>query len=67
MIVTADHLRQARAQHGGYCVTGLRIWFDRNNLDLKHFLQHGYPVDVIEAVGDEFSSKVVAIARSEAA
>ena len=65
MMITAEHLRRARALHGGYCVTGMRVWFDRRGLDFKHFLQHGYPVEVIEAADDEFSRRVVAVARGE--
>jgi hypothetical protein len=31
-----------------------------------HFVQHGYPASVIEAIGDKFGNQVAAIARQEA-
>lgn len=61
VIVTVAHLRKARL-----CARGARAWCVRHNLDYMHFVQHGYPASVIEAVGDALGNQVAAIARLEA-
>lgn len=63
MIITVEHVRLAREEHGGYCVPGMERWFSQNGLSLREFLKNGYPVEIIENVGDEFSRRVVAVAR----
>jgi len=63
LLVTAEHLREAKRRHGGYCTPGVELWFKRYDLSLREFLRNGYPVEVIEATGDEFGMKVARIAR----
>lgn len=63
LIVTAEHLREAKARNGGYCTPGVDRWFKQYGLSLRVFLREGYPVEVIEATGDEFGMRVARIAR----
>lgn len=63
LLVTAEHLRQAKRQHGGYCTSGVERWFQQHGLSLRVFLREGYPVEVIEATQDEFGLRVARIAR----
>ena len=62
-MVTVEHVRIARHRHGGYCTKGMGFWFASHNLELRHFLSAGYPIEVIQAIGDEFADRVVAIAK----
>lgn len=62
VIVTIEHVRAARL-----CARGARQWFARYGLDYSHFLNHGYPVAVIEGTGDELGRIVSEIARKDAA
>lgn len=63
MLITAADLREAKARHGGYCARGVDLWFKRHDLDLRHFLRNGYPIEVIEATKDELGLQVVAVAK----
>lgn len=65
LMVTAEHLREARLRHGGYCPRGMRSWFERYGLSMREFLQNGYPVSVIEATGDTLGLQVADIAKEE--
>ena len=65
MIVTSEHLREARKRHGGYCTRGMSTWFERYGLSMRHFLMHGYPIEVIEATGDALGLTVAKIAREK--
>ena len=65
IMVTADHVREARARHGGYCTKGMRVWAERNGLDFRQFLTVGYPVEVMQSFDDEFMRRVVNIAREK--
>lgn len=67
MIVTAEHLRIARQRHGGYCTSGVAVWFERHGLDLREFLRHGYPIETIEATNDLLGRQVAQIARESEA
>ena len=60
-VVTISHVRAC-----ALCVRGARDWFKRHDLDFAHFLQHGYPVSVIEATGDHLGLQVAQHARNEA-
>jgi hypothetical protein len=62
VLVTIEHVRKARL-----CARGARTWFTKHDLDYMKFVQHGYPASVIEATGDAFGARVVAIARADAA
>lgn len=66
LMVTVNHVREARARYGGYCTRGMRVWAERNNLDFRHFLTVGYPVEVMQSFDDEFMRRVVAIAQEDA-
>lgn len=65
ILVTSKHLHEARKRHGGYCTNGIGLWFKRYGLDLRHFLRHGYPVELIEGTGDLLGLQVAKIAREE--
>lgn len=60
IVVTIAHVREA-----GLCSRGAKMWFERNQLDFRHFLQHGYPVSVIEETGDALGLLVAKVARDE--
>lgn len=62
MIITVEHIRIARDRHGGYCVSGMETWFKSHGMSLREFLQHGYPLERIAAIGDEMSRRVIEIA-----
>lgn len=49
------------------CSRGARQWFFRYGLDYAHFLNNGYPVEVIEGTGDPLGKIVADIARKDAA
>ena len=61
IIVRMKHVRAA-----DLCSRGTRAWFDRHSLDFNHFLDKGYPVEIIEQTNDELGLRVAAIARKEA-
>lgn len=61
-IVTIQHVREETM-----CVRGARVWFERYNLDFRHFLMEGYPASVIEATGDALGLRVGRRARQQAA
>lgn len=63
MIIRSEHMHEARKRYGGYCVRGLDLWFKRNDMTLRHFLQHGYPESRIVATKDQFGLKVVEVAH----
>lgn len=65
LMVRSEHLHEARRRHGGYCVRGVGPWFERHGMTLRHFLQHGYPIEQIEAIKDEFGLRVARIAREQ--
>lgn len=65
MIVTSAHMRAAKATYGGYCTQGVAAWFAKYGMDLRYFLQHGYPIERIEATNDELGLRVARIAREE--
>lgn len=65
LIVRGEHLREAKRRYGGYCTRGVSHWFDSHGLSLREFLQHGYPVEVIEATQDTFGLRVAQVAREE--
>jgi hypothetical protein len=62
VIVTIEHVRAAHL-----CARGARKWFSRYGLDYSYFLNHGYPVAVIENTGDEFGKIVADVARKDTA
>lgn len=63
LLIRAEHMHEARRRFGGYCVRGLDLWFKRHGMELRHFLQDGYPESRILAANDQFGLKVVEVAR----
>jgi hypothetical protein len=59
-IVTIKHVRGAQL-----CVRGARMWFRQHGLSFEHFLQHGYPVSVIEGTGDAMGKEIAKRVRAE--
>ena len=43
----------------GYCVSGIKAWFEAHHLNFRSFLQHGVESDSLLATGDELARKVV--------
>lgn len=43
----------------GYCVSGIREWFDSRNLDFKRFLREGISKEEILPHADEFVMKTI--------
>ena len=62
-ILRIEHIQEARRRHGGYCTPGLGAWFAHHGMSLRHLLREGYPVSMIETVGDPFGQKVADICR----
>lgn len=60
MIVTIQDIRDA-----GFCARGAREWARRHNYDFRDFLQHGMPIERMEAFGDHFCLTVVAHVRNK--
>lgn len=64
-MITVEHVRLAATGPRGFCVRGMRQWFALHNLDFDHFVRHGYPLSVAEAIDDKFARQIVAVAREE--
>lgn len=62
-ILRIEHIQEARRRHGGYCTPGLGTWLAHHGMSLRHLLREGYPVSMIEKVGDPFGQKVADICR----
>jgi hypothetical protein len=68
VIITVEHIQRARSEHGGFCVSGMRLWCTRHNVEFRKLLQGGYTVEDIErlAPGDAFAQQVIAFAQGDA-
>lgn len=66
VVVGMDDIREAKRRHGGFCTRGVSAWLDRHDMSLRELSRSGYPVEMIEAIGDGFGSVVAAIARERA-
>lgn len=62
VVVTIEHVRAELL-----CVRGVRRWFDARGLDFAAFLREGCPAEQLEALADDFATRVAARARLEAA
>lgn len=47
------------ARAAGYCVAGIRRWFDLHDLDFRSFVQEGIEPEKIEALGDGAAAAVI--------
>lgn len=66
LLVTMKHARAASLSGVRVlCAPSIRTWFARYDLDLQTFLREGLPAEVLEATGDAFALRAVAIARAE--
>lgn len=63
LIVRREHVQTAQQRHGGFCWRGVATWLERYGMSLREFLRDGYPVERIDACGDEFGHTVARIAR----
>lgn len=65
------YVRHARSvmcpNQKGYCVDGMRIWFEANNLDFKDFVRNGIEAETLRATGDMMALAVIEQAEQEAA
>jgi hypothetical protein len=52
------HVREAK-----YCVSGLKQFFVKHNLDIREFSRNGLPEDVFLATNDAMAIAVVEVAR----
>lgn len=48
------------------CMSGARGWFAKHNLSWSDFLEHGLPVEQVDALGDALGERVAKAAREEA-
>lgn len=55
-------LEDLRAAH--YCGSGIRTWLAHHGFEMRVLLREGLPAAMLEATGDHFALKAVAIARS---
>lgn len=60
MILYMSHVRAAKL-----CSRGLRAWFKANNLDWDDFLLNGIDSEIVAALDDGISARVIEIARKE--
>ena len=54
VLITISDIRRQ-----GYCVSGIRSWFDSHHLNFRSFLQQGVESDTLLATGDDLARKVV--------
>lgn len=55
-----QHFRQC-----GYCVSGIRDWFENNDLNFREFVQHGIDVKLLDVRNDALVNKAIEIAQGE--
>ena len=55
-----EHARALR-----YCSRGMRAFFEHHGLDYLTFVREGYPVEVLEATGDQMALDVAKVAREQ--
>lgn len=60
MIVRVHHIRNAQI-----CMKGARTWFERHDLSWDDFLDHGLPLEQVEAIEDALAQRVAEAARQE--
>lgn len=53
-IVTVNDMRKV-----GFCVSGIRRWFDARGLDFKDMVKNGIPASTLTATNDALAKKVV--------
>lgn len=65
-IVNIGHARKIQCPNGkGYCSRGIRLFFNRYNLNYTEFLVNGIDAEHLIATGDELALAVVSIAKDE--
>lgn len=62
-LLRIEHIQEARRRYGGYCTPGVAMWFSCHGMNIRQLLREGYPVSMIEKVGDPFGQKVADICR----
>ena len=58
LMIHMKHVREAK-----YCVSGLKQFFVKHNLDIREFSRNGLPEDVFLATNDAMAIAVVEVAR----
>lgn len=59
LLVTVRHIRQA-----GLCMAGARDWAASRNMDWRHFVDNGIPIEELEVLDDCFANRICALARA---
>lgn len=54
LLITISDIRRQ-----GYCVSGIKSWFEAHHFNFREFLQHGVESATLLATGDELARKVV--------
>lgn len=54
MIIFINDFRQS-----GYCVEGIRQWFEERDLDFRDFVRNGMAADIFLAEGDALVNKTI--------
>lgn len=54
MIIYINDLRQS-----GYCVEGIRQWFEERDLDFRDFVRNGIAADILIGYGDALVDKAI--------
>lgn len=66
MIVRIEHARKiAGPNSAGYCVPGMKIFFDKHGLNFRDFVKNGIEAEKLIATGDHMALMVVDIAKRE--
>ena len=47
----------------GYCITGMRLFFRKYNLDFRDFMKNGIEASVLLELNDSMANKVVEAAH----
>lgn len=60
MIITTSHARDS-----GFCVSGIKKYFEQHGLDYRQFIKHGLDEETIASTNTEFSRRIIETAHKE--
>lgn len=63
--VTMRHVREKSPRGCGWCTRGTKDWFDAHGMNFRDFLQHGLPIESLEAMDDPFAQRIAKFVREK--